>query len=546
MTSQVSYFRSLFRRPEIRLALLAWTTGVFVQSGAMNGDTMRRVHVAHALWTIGEPTISLTDTGIVLERPGQSSLVHALVGRGGKLYAWNGVGQSLVLLPADMIATGVTRALGLQGEKASMFRYLLIAYLTFPLLTGLTLFFAFRLLKELEVSSDRAVLGCLGLLFASTFLPYSQNQEENSLLIALVVSGIYVLLRWLKTARLPQLVIGTACFGGNVLVRITTLCDAFFLSLFVLELLAIRTRQSGEISIARRKAARFIGVSTLVYAVSGAIDRVYHFIRFESWTGNYHEVYARQWGRQLGLPASWPWNGPFWDGFLGPLFWPSKSVFLFDPLLVVLVLLVVGSWARVRLILRLWLASLVGMFVTYLVFYARHAFWGADPAWACRYHLTPVWLMCLVTLPVLAEAWDSLGRLRRVIATVVIGWAVAVQLAALVFPYYLEEDQRKTQRLYVVGRRFVNIVAVATGRAHELGLDNGNPAEFEKGLTPNILPLRLARRELPSLAVLAGPFVIVFGLLEALQLVWLIQSLRRGKFSDEGRPTAERLTPAFM
>jgi len=37
-----------------------------------------------------------------------------------------------------------------------------------------------------------------------------------------------------------------------------------------------------------------------------------------------------------------------------------------------------------------------------------------------------------------------------------------VQLAALVFPYYLEEDQRKTQRLYVVGRRFVNIVGTVS------------------------------------------------------------------------------------
>ena len=73
-----------------------------------------RLHVAHSLWTTGELTLSRSDTGIV----GTGGLVHALVGRGGKLYTWNGIGQSLVMVPADIIATGVARALWPPGRES--------------------------------------------------------------------------------------------------------------------------------------------------------------------------------------------------------------------------------------------------------------------------------------------------------------------------------------------------------------------------------------------------------------------------------------------
>ena len=38
------------------------------------------------------------------------------------------------------------------------------------------------------------------------------------------------------------------------------------------------------------------------------------------------------------LPANYPWEVPFHVGFLGALFKPEKSIFLFDPLLVLTIL----------------------------------------------------------------------------------------------------------------------------------------------------------------------------------------------------------------
>jgi hypothetical protein len=48
--------------------------------------------------------------------------------------------------------------------------------------------------------------------------------------------------------------------------------------------------------------------------------------------------------RPAGAPLSYPFSYPFWKGALRTLFFPDKSVFLFDPLLLVVALLVVLKW----------------------------------------------------------------------------------------------------------------------------------------------------------------------------------------------------------
>ena len=234
-----------------------------------------------------------------------------------------------------------------------------------------------------------------------------------------------------------------------------------------------------------------------------------------------------------GHGADFPWNGSFWDGLLGPLFLPHKSVFLFDPLLILLIMLVVGSWSSVRLILRLWMGTLLAMFVTYLFFYSRHFWWGADPAWGCRYHLLPVWFICLVTLPLLAEVWESLGWPRKVFATTIIVVAIVVQLAALVFHYNLEDVQGR--RLFILGRRFVNIVALASGNFRQWGLDTGNPSDLEPVVVPNLVPFRLAYRHQHSLALAAWPVMIFFILITVFQLAALLRSMKHREVGPGGR-----------
>src|ERR1700761_4696413 len=70
-----------------------------VQSGELGtADTTRRLQVTHSLWTSDPqvPRADYPDFGIP--------------GRGGRLYAWYGLGQSLLMLPADVVGPAAERA----------------------------------------------------------------------------------------------------------------------------------------------------------------------------------------------------------------------------------------------------------------------------------------------------------------------------------------------------------------------------------------------------------------------------------------------------
>src|ERR1700723_3099818 len=86
--------------PSRPLSLLLTVTVLFtflIQSGELGtSDTTHRLQVAHSFWT-GEPQVFPN------EYP-----EFGLHGRGGRLYAWYGIGQSLLMLPVDLAGSALS------------------------------------------------------------------------------------------------------------------------------------------------------------------------------------------------------------------------------------------------------------------------------------------------------------------------------------------------------------------------------------------------------------------------------------------------------
>jgi hypothetical protein len=471
--------------PSHPLSLLLFVTALFtflIQSGELGtSDTTHRLQVAHSLWT-GQPQVFPN------EYP-----EFGLHGRGGRLYAWYGIGQSLLMFPADLIGSAANH-LPLWSDYASTevdpaIRSIIVSISTNILVNVLTALAAFRLLGLLGFSTLESVAGTLALLCATTHLHYAQNMTENNYILLLTLTGFSLQYKWLKTGGRQALYLGSAALGLNLLTRLTTAIDILGAACFVLlallfarnETLWCRdipsaskpTALATDANLAdRRTFGTYLTTALPIYAVFFLLDRIYQYIRFDSWTNTYVDIFARE-QRQMDptLPASFPFNGAWFhggvdSGVIGPFFAPAKTVFLFDPMFLLILLLAVLLWKRLSFAVRAFFVATLAMLAVYVTFYARYFWWAGDFAWGDRYISSAVELTTLLAIPLLLHYRVVLGRTIWNLGLTITAASVIIQCASLTFWLPLEIYQMETfgRHTWVVPLRFKNIAAFALGR----------------------------------------------------------------------------------
>ena len=211
-----------------------------------------------------------------------------------------------------------------------------------------------------------------------------------------------------------------------------------------------------------------------VYILFGLLERFYSWYRFGSWTQTYIPIFARESRMQdPSLPANFPWSTPLYEGVLGALFKPEKSIFLFDPLLILALLLFVLLWKRMTPEVRAYALSALLLLVGYICFYARYTYWAGDFAWGDRYVSTAVEMVALLSIPLLLHHQAELRLWTRATAAFLIAASLVIQIASLMFWLPLEIYQMETlgHPTFVIALRFKNIVAFALGKVSAWGLD---------------------------------------------------------------------------
>ena len=500
--SVTSRFGLWLRDPLFLLCLTAGLLAFVVQSGELGtADTMHRLQTTHWLWT-SEPQVFPS------EYP-----EFGLHGRGDQLYSWYGIGQSLLMLPADLLGTWIAHwhlFAGYTDDPA--IRSILVAYSTSILVNVLTAWIAFRLLRQLRFSLRESVPGVLALLFCTTHLHYTQNLMENNYIFLLTLVGFSFQYEWLRTRSARALWIGSAALGLNLLTRLTTGLDLIGAGLFLLAVLWFEKTSRREM---RKKFIAYCRVAAPTYAFFLLIDRLYQLYRFGSFTNTYVSLFAKEQRLQdPTLPLNFPWSTPFVEGFLGPLFKPEKSIFLFDPLLLLAVVLLAVLWRRRGAEVRAYGAASLLLLFGYICFYARYTYWAGDFAWGDRYVSTAVEMAAFLAVPLLfrlrfpvreeskpqglkpdltslpigtAEAvpFPTLPAQVALVKPRVTRWiwragiaiiavSLVIQIASLAFWLPLEIYQMETlgHPTFVIALRFKNIVAFALGKMDAWGLNN--------------------------------------------------------------------------
>ncbi len=483
----ISRLRRWFCNPAFLVGLVAFLAACVVQSGELgSSDTAHRLQAAHSFWT-SEPPVDPQDYP-----------EFGIHGRNGKLYGWYGIGQSLLMLPADVVGTYIERLPTFDGYDADpSVRNIFVSCSTDILICVLSALVCFRLLGLFGFGVSQQISGVLALIFCTTFLQYVQNMMENNYILLLTLAGLTFQYQWFLSRDRRALLIGSLALGANLLTRLTTGMDLLAVFLFLLLTSWFTGVRGPEL---RSRFARYTTTALPVYATFILLDRLYQYRRFGSFFNTYMGVFARE-QKMLNpaLPAAYPFETPFHVGFLGALFEPEKSIFLFDPLLVLAVLLGAVAWRRFRPEIRAYLIAFTALLLAYICFYATFTVWSGDFAWGDRYVSTAAQLVAFITVPLLMRHRAVLGRIVWTIGIALIASSVLVQLASVMFWFPLEIYQMDTigHPTFVVALRMKNIAAFSLGKMDQWGLVNDSmtydPWDYAHITAFNFLPFLLAR-----------------------------------------------------
>lgn len=475
------------RDPLFLVCLTAGLLAFVVQSGELGtADTMHRLQTTHWLWT-SQPQVFPN------EYP-----EFGLHGRGGRIFSWYGIGQSLLMLPADLVATWISHwRVFSPYEDDPAVRSIIVSYSTNILVNVLTALIAFRLLRQLRFSVNETVLGILALMFCTTHLHYTQNMQENNYIMLLTLAGFSFQYEWLRTGNIRALFFGSFCLGLNLLTRVTTGLDLIAGGVFLFLILWIEQTRGRALG---QRLMAYCKVAVPVYAVFAFVERLYSFYRFGSWTQTYIPIFARESRAQdPTLPANFPWSTPFHEGVLGALFKPEKSIFLFDPVLVLALVLLVLLWKRLAVEVRAYAVTTLLLLVGYICFYARYTYWAGDFAWGDRYVSTAVEMVAMLAVPLLVRYRANLSPWIWRGAIVLLAASFIIQVASLAFWLPLEIYQMETlgHPTYVIALRFKNIAAFTLGKMDAWGLNTDemsqDPWDYVHITTWNFLPFLLHR-----------------------------------------------------
>ncbi len=256
---------SWLRNPLVLLGLIAGLAAFVVQSGELgSADTMHRLQTAHSFWTSEPPVFP------------QEYPEFGVHGREGRLFDWYGVGQPLLMLPADIVGTYIERLLVFEkyNDNDPSLRDIVVSYSINILIGVLTALTCFRFLRLLSFSVRQVAAGVLALLFCTTHLHYTQNMMENNYIMLLTLAGFTFQYEWLRTGSRRALLIGSAAFGLNLLTRLTTGLDLLAGAGFLFLVLWFE-RMRGQALWER--FAVYVKIALPVYAFFVLLDRLYQY-----------------------------------------------------------------------------------------------------------------------------------------------------------------------------------------------------------------------------------------------------------------------------
>ena len=529
------FYSTVLKFPRWSLAVFAIVLlGLVTRGDFSNGDTPRRLQVTHWLWT-DQPQVVEADhvlrppTRFYLSNPGWCELP----GRNGEIFAQFGLGQSLVMLPGDVLSWWLvnrllvnslppSRSVGDVGGQYTDLKATIVNLSTFPALCALSVILSFDLLLLLGFLPRIALAATILLATATTFLVYMQNVQENGLMYLCYVGALVFALRASKHNWKPNLIIAGAFSGFGLLIKLS---DAVYLGPVFLLALCLRLDNSDEPNITFRGVVRETAFVSLYYGIPVlafvAIDRYYQFYRFGELLTTYMTHCMEDFSR-AGYPPGYPFGYDFVSGFLGPFITRNDSIFLFDPFLAVALVYMGLKWRQMTLRQRLVLVGAIWALISLALIFASTYFWTGGLDWGPRHHLVPVEVICLIGFAFVLRDFSSFKPWIR--ALVILNLVVASGSQIIALPMLASVEPRQIEAGDPMGSvqlmRVRNLYHLVAGDFERIGLGYGSPAILRRAVGKDADQLLFFR--------LAAAMPTISSLLYAAWLILLLSAMTAG------------------
>lgn len=498
----------MVRRLTWMLFALALLTGFAVEDGDISSiDASRRLQVTRALWT-DEPPVR-----------GGDYPEFGVIGHNGVIHAWYGIGQSLVMLPADVVSSLLLgEATPDPASVKGRIKHAFIVYATFPLITAGCVVLGFHLLLLLDFNLKAATFGAVGMLFGTTLLQWTQVNQENNLTLLCFLLILFFCLRWLSSGYIGNMIGVGAAAGFALLIRLPTIFETAFAGVFVSILLfAFRDRER------RHNRLQAMGIFGVVFGLFVVAERAYQWVRFDSLTNTYIGVH------QLQNPRFYT-GGDWWRGVWTLLFSGYDSVLWMDPGILIFALLLGFYFWRVPRDIKALGFCLLALLLVLMAFYAPYPWPGGASGWGSRYTTTPAIVLGLLGFGLMARLWPRMGKTSKIACGILVIYALVAQIGSLLFWSNLEQVQWAAwgREYFLVGQRWLNAATLLGGHFHESSLMV--PEISGRLLRWNFMPFHVYA----ELGARAGVFafavwgMLLAGILGLLVVIWKTLHLKAG------------------
>lgn len=387
---------------------------MLISSGTTgSGDANVRYRVAQQIVSEHDVALDSKDSG-------------GFPGRNGRAYSLSGIAQSLIFAVPEAAVQTVCSAV--TEDCATTFwkdvSIGLSSTVLLPIISGVGLGFLCLFLCELGFSPAVAATTALLIGTGSLLTPYAKFHQEENQVAAVTFAAAFFCARFQNLGRSGHgMTAAVLCwvpmwFRGPGLAATVPLAA-------VLSLFAFTAPSRG----ARRMT---------LLAVAGAGAVTIGWLLFYNWYrfgGVGDTGYVTAWRESGHLREGERLLIDIFFGLIGPFVHPSKSLFIYSPLILLGITGAVMAWSDIRA--RVWVLAAVAMLAISVIMPSPLTHWGGDNSWGPRYQVAAHSLLLAFSAYVW-NRWPQLSFKWRVAASSLAGVAIAVQLTAVAFNYNLE------------------------------------------------------------------------------------------------------------